>query len=299
MGSSIPAVEMRGLTKWYGRSLGVEDVSFDVDHGCVTGFLGPNGSGKTTVLRMLMKLISITRGSASVLGVDVATAPASLRSQIGYLPGVFGLPKNRTVREYLEFVSAMRRVDAMPHALVLCERLGLDPSDDIASLSKGTRQKIGVVQAFMHIPRVLILDEPTSGLDPLVQREFEAILSEARYDGAAVLLSSHVMHEVEVLASRVAILDKGRLLVVDDMPALKARTSSTVTFSFPAPVDLSRFRRISGVRSVDSHASSVTVNVVGAVAEVLHEAGELGATDVTTHEPSLEDIFYDVTVGHR
>lgn len=294
-----PAIEVNGLTKWYGRKLGVEDVSFDVAPGCVTGFLGPNGSGKTTVIRMLTGLISITRGSASVLGVDVASAPASLRAEIGYLPGVLGLPKNRTVREHLRFLSLMRRVDVMPRALELCERLGLSPDVRIGSLSKGTRQKVGVVQAFMHEPRVLILDEPTSGLDPLVQREFETLLGEARDTGAAVLLSSHVMHEVEVLASRVAIIDKGRLLVIDDMAALKERTSRTVTFTFAQPVDSSAFGGIEGVRSVTASGQDTTVTVVGSAAEVLHVAGELGATSVVSHEPSLEDVFYDVTDGTR
>lgn len=295
----MPAIETRSVTKWYGKSLGVEDVTFDVAPGCVTGFLGPNGSGKTTVIRMITGLLSITRGSARVLGVDVATAPASLRSEIGYLPGVLSLPKNRTVREYLGFIASMRRVDAMPRALELCERLGLSPDARISSLSKGTRQKVGVVQAFMHRPRVLILDEPTSGLDPLVQREFEQILAGARDEGAAVLLSSHVMHEVEELASRVAILNKGRLLVVDDMPSLRARTSKTITFSFPSPVDASMLRRIAGVRTVASAGSDVTVTVVGGANEVLHVAASLGADDVTSHEPTLEQIFYDITDGSR
>jgi ABC-2 type transport system ATP-binding protein len=293
------AIEVTGLTKWYGRKLGVEDVSFDVESGCVTGFLGPNGSGKTTVIRMLLGLISITRGSASVLGVDVASAPASLRAEIGYLPGVLGLPKNRTVRDHLAFLTSMRGVDAMPLALDLCDRFRLSPDARIGSLSKGTRQKVGVVQAFMHEPRVLILDEPTSGLDPLVQREFETLLAEARDNGAAVLLSSHVMHEVEVLASRVAIIDKGRLLVIDDMSALKERTSRTVTFSFPRAVDSSVFDEIDGVRSATASGHDLTVTVVGSAAEVLHAAGELGATSVISHEPSLEDVFYDVTDGTR
>ncbi len=295
----MPAIETRSLTKWYGRSLGVEDITFDVAPGCVTGFLGPNGSGKTTVIRMITGLLSITQGSARVLGVDVARAPASLRSEIGYLPGVLSLPKNRTVREYLGFIASMRRVDAMSRALELCERLGLAPNARISSLSKGTRQKVGVVQAFMHRPRVLILDEPTSGLDPLVQREFEQILAGARDDGAAVLLSSHVMHEVEELASRVAILDKGRLLVVDDMPSLKARTSKTITFSFPSPADASVLGRIAGVRHVASAGADVTVTVVGGANEVLRVATELGADDVTSHEPTLEQIFYDITDGSR
>lgn len=297
--TTTPAIETRALTKWYGKTLGVEEVTFDVAPGCVTGFLGPNGSGKTTVIRMITGLLSITRGSARVLGVDVAGAPASLRAEIGYLPGVLSLPKNRTVREYLGFIASMRRVDAMPRALELCEQLGLSPDARISSLSKGTRQKVGVAQAFMHRPRVLILDEPTSGLDPLVQRQFESILAGARDEGAAVLLSSHVMHEVEELASRVAILDKGRLLVVDDMPVLKRRTSKNVTFSFPSPVEAAAFRQVDGVRNVESVGRDVTVTVVGNMNDVLGVAAGLGADDVTSHEPTLEQVFYDITDGSR
>lgn len=297
--TTTPAIETRALTKWYGKTLGVEEVTFDVAPGCVTGFLGPNGSGKTTVIRMITGLLSITRGSARVLGVDVAGAPASLRAEIGYLPGVLSLPKNRTVREYLGFIASMRRVDAMPRALELCEQLGLSPDARISSLSKGTRQKVGVAQAFMHRPRVLILDEPTSGLDPLVQRQFESILAGARDEGAAVLLSSHVMHEVEELASRVAILDKGRLLVVDDMPVLKRRTSKNVTFSFPFPVEAAAFRQVDGVRNVESVGRDVTVTVVGNMNDVLGVAAGLGADDVTSHEPTLEQVFYDITDGSR
>lgn len=294
-----PAISVTQLTKHYGRKVGVEDVSFDVEPGCVTGFLGPNGSGKTTVIRMLTGLLSITRGSARVLGADVTTAPASSRGAIGYLPGVFGLPKTRTVREHLGFLAAMREKRCMPRAIELCERLGLDPGARIGSLSKGTRQKIGVVQAFMHRPEVLLLDEPTSGLDPLVQREFESMLSGARNDGTAVLLSSHVMHEVEVLASRVAIIDKGRLLVVDEMPALKARTSRTMSFTFPTPIDTSRLRELPGVRSLDIVDRTVTVSVVGPATELLRAAADSGAVDVTSHEPTLEEIFYDITDGSR
>lgn len=296
------AVSLRGLTKYYGRRLGVEDVTFDVRPGEVVGFLGPNGSGKTTVLRMLLGLISITRGTATILGQDVATAPPSMRGRIGYLPGALALYKNQTVEEFLGFVARMRGDDSHGPGASLCERMGLERGRRIGDLSKGNRQKVGVVQAFMHEPEVLILDEPTSGLDPIVQREFESVLAEARDRGAAVILSSHVMHEVEQLATRVAIIDKGRLRAVDSVDALKTHLSRVLTFTFPAPVDVEPLRNRSGVRgltilepTVDAADFRVEVAVSGSEADLLRAALDAGLVHVSSVDPALDEIFLELT----
>lgn len=296
------AVSLRGLTKYYGRRLGVEDVTFDVRPGEVLGFLGPNGSGKTTVLRMLLGLISITRGTATILGNDVATAPPAVRGRIGYLPGALALYKNQTVEEFLGFVARMRGNDSRGPGASLCERMGLEYGRRIGDLSKGNRQKVGVVQAFMHEPEVLILDEPTSGLDPIVQREFESVLAEARDRGAAVILSSHVMHEVEQLATRVAIIDKGRLRAVDSVDALKHHLSRVLTLTFPAPVDVEPLRNRSGVRELrvveqtDDHADfRVEVAVSGSEADLLRAALDAGLVHVSSVDPALDEIFLELT----
>lgn len=296
------AISLQRLTKYYGRRLGVEDVSFDVEPGEVLGFLGPNGSGKTTVLRMLLGLISITRGSATLLGEDVTTAPAELRVRVGYLPGALSLYKNQTVDEFLRFVSRMRKDDSYLEGAVMCERLGLERDRHIGDLSKGNRQKVGVVQAFMHRPEVLILDEPTSGLDPIVQREFETILAEARDRGAAVILSSHVMHEVEQLATRVAIIDKGHLRVVDAVESLKTHLCRVLTLTFPSPVDIDALRGREGVQDVrlldaarESTDVHVEVSVSGSEADVLRAALELGLVHVTSADPALDEIFLELT----
>lgn len=296
------AISLRGLTKYYGRRLGVEDVTFDVAPGEVLGFLGPNGSGKTTVLRMLLGLISITRGSATLLGQDVTTAPAALRARVGYLPGALALYKNQTVDEYLRFVARMRKDDSHVHGADLCERLGLERDRHIGDLSKGNRQKVGVVQAFMHRPDVLILDEPTSGLDPIVQREFETILAEARDRGAAVILSSHVMHEVEQLATRVAIIDTGHLRVVDAVESLKNHLYRTLTLTFASAVDIAVLRLRDGVKDVrapepvpDSTEFRVEVSVSGSEADLLRAALDLGLVHVTSADPALDEIFLELT----
>lgn len=293
--SSSPAVSLDGLTKFYNNKRAVEDITFDVQRGEVVGFLGPNGSGKTTVMRMLMGLIGVTRGSATINGVDIRARDGSARKSVGYLPGTLRLPHRTTVEELLSFCSSMRgHVD---HQFVadLLDRFNLDPTRKIGSLSKGTKQKVGVVQAFMHRPDVLILDEPTSGLDPIVQREFEDLLESARNNGAAVLLSSHVMHEVETTAERVAILNKGSLLVIDSVNNLKARMAHTLTFEFENPVQPTEFHNVPGIQSVTAVDNSISCTVVGAVGPALAVAARLHAIDVTASPPSLEDIFITET----
>lgn len=294
-----PAISMTGLTKFYGPHLGVEDISFEVFPGEVVGFVGPNGSGKTTVMRMLLTLIHITRGSAQLLGVDVSQRSTDIRRMVGYLPGTLGLYKNMNVGEYLRFISQMRGGNFDKKITELCERLSLHLAADISGLSKGNKQKVGVIQAFMHTPKVLILDEPTSGLDPLVQHEFELLLAEARDNGTAVLLSSHVMHEVESLASRVAIIDKGRLVLLDAVEALKARTIHTLRFVFPHSVLTTPFQMCHGVVKVTSDGCNIECAVVGSQNEVLRLAADLGVLSVTAEPPSLEDIFLSATGKNR
>lgn len=292
-----PALSLRGLTKFYRASLGVEDVTFDVHAGEVVGFLGPNGSGKTTVLRMITGLIGITRGTVHLFGASADHRTHSLRRYVGYLPGTLGLYQNQTVGEYLSFLARMRSVDCHRRVEELCGRLNLDPSLRISGLSKGTKQKVGVVQAFMHQPALLLLDEPTSGLDPLVQREFETVLREERNRGAAVLLSSHVLAEVEQMASRVAVLDRGHLVTIDDVSALKERTAHSVEFHFDSPVNADSFARCTGVSSAVSHGNAVSCVVLGPQTELLALAVSLGARRVVSPEPTLEEIFFSLTRG--
>ena len=288
-------LSLRGLTKFYGTQRGVENITFDVQRGEVVGFVGPNGSGKTTVMRMLTGLLHITSGTAHILGASVAKAPPSIRANIGYLPGTLGLYKNLTVQEYLTFMSRMRGLDCSGRINELASRLSLNTTARIGGLSKGTKQKVGVVQALMHNPKVLILDEPTSGLDPIVQHQFELILLEARDAGAAVLLSSHLMHEVEQLASRVAIVNQGHLVVVDDVLSLKSRISRIVSFDFPEQVSTERFTFCPGVEHVSRDGNTIECHIVGPETELLRIAVDLGAIGVSSKEPSLEEIFLSQT----
>lgn len=285
------AIELVNLTKNYGKSRGIENISFTVQQGEVLGFLGPNGAGKTTCIRTLMGLIKATSGEARILGENALVASASLRSKIGYLPGVFAVYENYTGLELLQFIAKMRGINCDSAIKQYADRLKLDLHRHIHDLSKGNRQKVGVIQAFMHNPDVLFLDEPTSGLDPLVQREFEGILDEAKARGAAVVLSSHVMSEVEHLADRVAIINEGKLVVLEQISNLKLRAKQRVDLYFDHPVPESIFSSLPGVSQVHVRGNELSCTIVGNESELLRVAVANGVTSIRSHEPTLDEIF--------
>ncbi len=286
-----PAISLNNLSKSYGKSRGIENISFEVMPGEVFGFLGPNGAGKTTAIRTLVGLINATSGSAKILGQDALKSSVKLRSQIGYLPGVLSIYKGFTGWQYLKFIAKMRGVNCDAKINEYAKRLNLDLHRHIEHLSKGNRQKVGVIQAFMHQPAVLFLDEPTSGLDPIVQREFEAILDEAKARGAAVMLSSHVLSEVEHLADRVAIIDEGKLVVVEKISVLKQQASRTIDLYFKSLVSKELFAQLPGIKDLVVKGDRVSCTVVGSEAQLLSLALANGLDSVRTHEPTLDEIF--------
>ena len=284
-------IEVRRATKHYGRDIGIEEVNLDVRRGEVLGLLGPNGSGKTTLLRLMLGLLNFTSGRISIFGRDVTAVGKAIRSRIGYLPGDLALYDQQTVMQYLEFMMKLRKLDVMSSAMSLCERLKLDPSRHISDLSRGTKQKVAVVQAFMHAPELLLLDEPTSGLDPIVQREFELLVDETRRRGATIVLSSHILAEVERLADRVAVMREGRLVIVDDVTMLKSRFARRVDLEFESPVDSAPFAALPGVRGVQMSRRTLSCYVVGPETELLRAAVAKGVVGIHAHDPSLDDIF--------
>jgi len=299
-----PVVEVEHLSKTYasgflgrGRSRGVDDVSFTAHRGDVVGLLGPNGSGKTTIIRTLLGLLRPTGGTARVFGADVAGADPSWRARTGYVPGEPGLYGTMRVADYLDLLAGLRGGDGSRRRSELCERLGLREEGRISQLSKGTRQKVALVQAFMHDPDLLVLDEPTSGLDPIVQREFDAMIDGCRARGATVLLSSHVMAEVERLATRVAVVHRGRLALVDDMEGLRSRAPRRIDLEFTAPVPATALVGVEGVRDVVASRTVLSCRVVGSEAPLLRAALELGLVGVQSREQSLEEVFLSVVDG--
>ena len=289
--STKPAISLQNLTKSYGKSRGIENVTFEVFPGEVFGFLGPNGAGKTTAIRTLVGLINATSGSAEILGHNALASSVQLRKRIGYLPGVLSIYKGYTAHQYLQFIAKMRGVNCDSKINEYAKRLNLDLYKHISDLSKGNRQKVGVIQAFMHQPEVLFLDEPTSGLDPIVQREFEAILDEAKARGAAVMLSSHVLSEVEHLADRVAIINEGKLIVVEKISVLKEKAPRTIDLYFNKEVDQSIFNQIQGIKDLQVKGGRASCTVIGSESQLLTVALNNGLESVRTHEPTLDEIF--------
>jgi ABC-2 type transport system ATP-binding protein len=285
------ALRARSLTKYYGRQRGVEDVDLDVRTGEVFGFLGPNGAGKTTTIRTVVGLLHPTSGHVDVLGLDTRRHGVEIRRRVGYLPGELSLYPNLTGRELCEFLARMR--GGLPRSSYdpLAQRLQLDLTRHIRDLSKGNRQKLGIVQAFMHAPDLLILDEPTSGLDPVVQQEFHGIVRETMARGATVFLSSHVLAEVELMAERVGIIADGRLLVVETVDGLKSRALRRLELWFPGPPPAEALRAAGGVTAVTVTGDLAVCTVGGPVAEVLRVAVDHGLVDVRSQEPDLEEIF--------
>ena len=258
----MAVIETERLTKRYGGSRGIEEVSFSVDAGEVFGFLGPNGAGKTTTIRTLLDLLHPSAGSARIFGLDSRRESVAIRARIGNLPGDFGYGKQATGREAVRLLARLRGVDGLGRAEALAERFRADLDRPLGELSRGNRQKIGLILASFHSPELLILDEPTSGLDPLMQEEFLALVAEERQRGCTVFLSSHELDEVERVCDRVGIVRAGRLIAVERVDELlaKAQRRNRVEVEFAEPVELERVRELPGV--VDARFAHATLEEV-------------------------------------
>jgi ABC-2 type transport system ATP-binding protein len=285
-----PAIEMRGLTRWYGKRRGVIDLDVTVDEGEVFGFLGPNGAGKTTTIRMLLGLIRPSGGSATIWGLDAwRDAPAIHRrmAHLGSEPGYLG---GLTAAETLDYVGALRGL-AKGAWRPLAERLELDPGVDVKKLSRGNRQKVGVVQALMGTEPLLVMDEPSTGLDPLMQREFLALVAEARAAGRTVFLSSHNLTEVERACDRVAIIREGRLVKIATVAALVGDHTRSMNLVLARPAENGMFD-LPGVTVLSSTGQDVHLMVRGDVNPLLRRLAGLEVRDIAISTPDVEDLFF-------
>lgn len=286
-----PAIATSGLSKDFGSGRGLFGLDLEVRDGEVFGFLGPNGAGKSTTMRLLLDLIRPTSGSAQMLGLDTVNDSLEIRRRVGFLPGDFALYPKLTGRAMLNYLAELRGgVD--PHVRdSLVERFGADIDRPIRNLSTGNRQKIGLVQAFMHEPELLILDEPIAGLDPLVQQSFHALLGEVSAEGRTVFLSSHTLSEVERVTHRLAILRQGRLVVVDSLENLRKVAVQRLEIEFGEPIDVAEFRALPGVTEVHAEGSTVTVGFEGSADAVVKAAAKHEVRAIRPREEDLEDIF--------
>jgi ABC-2 type transport system ATP-binding protein len=286
-------IEVDGLTKSYGRQRGIRGVSFGVGQGEVFGFLGPNGAGKTTTIRLLMALLRADSGHARIFGQDCWEQAVAIKRQVGYLPGEPSLDPNLTGGQILEYLGHLRGGVDQGYVKQLVERLGLDPSRKFRQYSSGNKRKVVLIQAFMHRPQLLVLDEPTNGLDPLNQQEFEHMVGEVQREGRTVLLSSHILSEVEATCSRVGIIREGELVRVGEVAELKDIKRHEVTLGFAAPVPGEAFAGLPGVEKVEASAGGLQVRlqVSGGLDEVIKAAAHYPVVSLASHEPSLEEIF--------
>ena len=289
----MPAIiRTERLTKSYGEHRGIIDVDLEVQAGEVFGFLGPNGAGKTTTIRTLLDLIRPTSGKAFVFDIETTVDPVSIHKRIGYIPGEFALYDRLTGAQTIQYFANLRGGVDRAYRDSLVQRLDIDPSRKFKELSKGNKQKIGLVIALQHKPELLVLDEPTSGLDPLVQQSFYELVREAQGEGRTVFLSSHILSEVEKTCDRVAIIRDGVLVKVDSVEGLRDLAHHEVELRFAdGTVPADAFASLPGVSDVKLNDHTLKMRVSGPITPVVQAAARYELLDFVSREPSLEETF--------
>jgi ABC-2 type transport system ATP-binding protein len=286
------AIQTQTLTKNYGPVRALRGVDLKVQRGEIFGFLGPNGAGKTTTIRCLLDLIRPNGGTSRVLDLDPQKQSRQVRARSGYLPGEIRLEDSMTVEATLRYLNALRGGKAeWGYALKLAERLDLDLKIQSRNLSKGNKQKVGVVQALMHKPELLLLDEPTSGLDPLIQQEVLRLIQEAKKDGATVFFSSHIISEVEQVAERVGIIRQGVVVEVAGTQALIKRALRRARVRFGKPVQTEGLERIAGVKVLSRDGMTLHLQIEGEMDVLIKALAKFPVAEFETERPSLEEVF--------
>lgn len=282
------------LTKRYRGTAraALTDLSLAVAPGEVYGFLGPNGAGKSTTIRLLMNFIQPSGGSASILGKDIVRQSVAIKKSVGYLAGDFEMYPKMTGEQYIDYMNELQPVQDRTYVAELVKRLQADMYKPLGTLSRGNRQKIGIVQAFMHQPDVLILDEPTSGLDPLMQEVFYQLIDEAKQRHATVFISSHILSEVQRLCDRVGIIRDGRLVAERNIAEMQTEAAQTFEIVFAdkkAPA--AALKKIKGVKVVESAGASVTIHVHGKLGPLFAELATRDVVKITARSLDLEELF--------
>lgn len=294
------AVRTESLTVEYRHGRGISDVTLDVPAGEVFGFLGPNGAGKTTAIRTLLDLLRPTGGRASVLGLDTVAGSLEIRRRCGYLPGEFVLPSQLTGRQALDWLTSLRSGVVPSRREELVDRFGVELDRPVRQLSKGNRQKLGLVQAFQHDPELVILDEPTSGLDPLVQDEFHRLVREHVRRGNSVFLSSHSLDEVQHVADRVGIIREGRLITVETVESLRQRGLRRVTLTVTdVDIAVARLSALDVITELQVRGDQLEFAVRGAFDPLIEALSGLGVTDLLSRAADLDEVFLALYRGQE
>lgn len=286
----MSVIEIKNLTKNYGKARGIIDVSFNVEAGEIFGFIGPNGAGKSTTIRTLLSLIYPTSGSATIFGKDCIKFAPEIAKEIGYLPSeVFYYDKMRVI-DLLKYSASFYKKDCSKRIIELAEIMDLDLKKRIDDLSYGNKKKVGIVQGLLHEPKLIILDEPTSGLDPLMQQKFFDLLLEENKKGATILLSSHVLSEVQRLCTRVAIIKEGKIIKLETMSNLTENNYKRFKLEMKAEIGKEHFN-IVGVSNLEIVGNTMSFLFKGNINHIMKKISDVVISNVWIEEPSLEEIF--------
>jgi ABC-2 type transport system ATP-binding protein len=283
-------IEINKLTKSYGKSRGIVDVSFHVEEGEIFGFIGPNGAGKSTTIRTLLSLIYPTSGSAKIFGKDIIRHGPEIKKEIGYLPSEVFYYDNMKVLDLLKYSASFYKKDCTKRIKELAEILELDLTKKIDDLSLGNKKKVGIVQGLLHEPKLIILDEPTSGLDPLMQQKFFELLEKENKKGATILFSSHILSEVQRLCDRVAIIKDGRIVQVEKISTLKENNYKKIKFETKANLEQGYFSD-TGINQLEIKGNVVSFMFKGDINPIMKKIAEIEIANIWIEEPSLEEIF--------
>lgn len=288
------ALEIQKLSKKYHGTnvFALKDLSLKVQPGEVYGFLGPNGAGKSTTIRTLMNFIQPTEGSAKILNHDSVTDAVEVKRKVGYLAGDGPAYQKMTGKQFLAYLSELQPPASKTYMLDLAKRLQATLNKPLGSLSRGNRQKISIIQAFMHKPELLILDEPTSGLDPLMQEVFYSLIAEAKANGSAVFMSSHILGEVQKVCDRIGIIRDGKLVVERSIADMAKEASQTFDLEFKENAPVSKLRKLASVKKLtENNPRSVTLHVHGELSGLFAILAQHAVTKIDTRALDLEEAF--------
>lgn len=286
-----PVIRIENLSKYYGKHRGIEDVSFEVNKGEIFGYLGPNGAGKTTTIRIMLGFLHSYRGNVNIFNGDIKKDLLTILSRSGYLPGELSLYGNLKVAEFLEYFSKLNKRNEQNMMQDLLERFGCEPDKKISSLSTGNKQKVGIIQAIMNDPDLVILDEPTRGLDPLMRQEFYSLLRELKNRGRTILLSSHVLTEVEKVCDSAAIIREGKIVAIEDIHSLKTKNYKILEITCRGPLNRQKIKPLKNITGLEFTENKMKCHLHGDIDPLLKALGKNYIIDIESYSPGLEDVF--------